>query len=139
MMTSRTLHFFIIQIALYVALFDCSYYGHYEYDDYYIGDDDNSYQPQSSAPTPSIDDDYWIPYVVWEGGTNIPWRGANHSISHLPPPQNRWILNVFVYETDYDAITEYVTSIRVNNRVLSSYCNPNIQYGTIFYGCLVGH
>jgi hypothetical protein len=45
---------------------------------------------------------------------------------------------VEVFETDFDATSEYVDGISAGSTTLSSNCNPGVESGTNYYTCLSG-
>jgi len=74
--------------------------------------------------------------LSWEGGTNSPTSGVSYSFTGLDTSLYSYVLTVEVYETDFDASSEYVDEIVAGSTVLSSNCNPGVQEGGAFYTCV---
>jgi hypothetical protein len=76
---------------------------------------------------------------VWEGGTNSPTSVISKTLfTGLDTSLYTYTLTMKVFETDFDAIDEYVDDIFAGSTTLSSYCNPGIQEGTQYYTCVAG-
>jgi hypothetical protein len=95
--------------------------------------------PSSSPTITSQPSSAYGTVVVWEGGTNSPVDGVSCTFTGLHPSQHTYYLMVQVYTTDFEGLYAYVDGIHAGSMTLSSFCNPGVSDGGVYYTCVLSH
>lgn len=90
-----------------------------------------------STPLPTVTSSPTLPcyFTSWQGGSNDPVAGVEHTFTGLQP-YDHLFLTVEVYQTDYDTHLEYISLIQANSINVSTYCDPAVECGSDFSTCV---